>query len=216
MILIEHVSKSFFVNGVVRPVLKDVNLKFEKHERLAMFGRNGAGKSTLMALIAGIDVPTSGTILRDCLVSWPLGLTGGVLPSLSGRENCEYIGRIHGETDIDGLLRRVSAFAELGLKFGDPVQTYSSGMKARLNFAMSIAFEFEVYLIDEITSVGDAQFAKKARAEFERLADRAGLIMVTHDVESARRFCDRGCVIEGGIITEYASIDEAIAVYQHG
>jgi capsular polysaccharide transport system ATP-binding protein len=216
MILIEHVAKSFVVNGVVRPVLRDVNLRIEKNERIALFGRNGAGKSTLMALIAGVDVPTSGTIRRECLVSWPLGLTGGVLPGLSGRENCEYIGRIHGETDIRGLLKRVQDFAELGPKFGDPVQTYSSGMKARLNFALSIAFEFEVYLIDEITSVGDAQFAKKARAEFERLADRSGLVMVTHDTESARRFCDRGCVIENGVITEYPSIDDAINVYQRG
>ncbi len=214
MIEIEHVSKSFVVNGQVRPVLKDVNLRFEPHERMALFGRNGAGKSTLMSLIAGVDTPTTGVIRRNCLVSWPLGLVGGVLPALSGRENCDYIASIHGVTDIDELLTRVRDFAELGLKFNDPVQTYSSGMRARLNFALSIAFEFDVYLIDEITSVGDAQFAKKARAEFERLAGRSGLIMVTHDCEAARRFCSRGAVIEGGCILEYPSIEEAIDAYQ--
>ena len=216
MILIEHVSKSFVVNGTVRPVLKDVNLRFEKHERMAMFGRNGAGKSTLMNLIAGVDTPTSGSIRRECLVSWPLGLVGGVLNPLSGRENCEVVARIHGAQDLDSLMQRVCDFAELGPKFEDPIQTYSSGMRARLNFALSIAFEFEVYLIDEITSVGDSHFSKKARAEFERLADRAGLIMVTHDTESARRFCNRGAVIAGGLITEYSSIDEAIEIYQRG
>ena len=215
MILIEHVSKSFTVNGVVRPVLKDVNLRFHREDRMALFGRNGAGKSTLMQLIAGVDVPTSGTIRRECLVSWPLGLVGGALPGLSGRENCEYVARIHGARDIPKLLQSVADFAELGPKFEDPLQTYSSGMRARLSFALSIAFEFDVYLIDEITSVGDAHFSKKARAEFERLAGRSGLIMVTHDTETARRFCTRGAVISDGRIIEYASMDEAIDVYQN-
>ena len=215
MILLEHVSKSYKVNGRMRPVLSDINLRLEPHERMALFGRNGAGKSTLIRLIAGVEAPTSGYIERNCLMSWPLALTGGVLTGLSGRENAEYVARIHGVRDLDSLLEKVKDFSELGPKFEDPVQTYSSGMRARFSFSLSIAFEFDVYLIDEATSVGDPQFRKKARAEFERLADRSGLIMVTHDLETARRFCTRGAVIANGTITEYPSLEDAIAVYEN-
>ena len=215
MILIEHVSKVFSVNGRPRPVLRDINLRFEKSERLALFGRNGAGKSTLIRLIAGVEAPTTGRITRDCVISWPLGIVGGVLPTLSGRENCDYVARIHGVRDVESLLEQVKAFSELGPKFEDPVRTYSSGMRARLNFSLSIAFKFEVYLIDELTSVGDPQFRKKARAEFERLAESSGLIMVTHDVETARKFCTRGVVIDNGVITEYPTVNDAIEVYEN-
>jgi capsular polysaccharide transport system ATP-binding protein len=215
MILLERVCKSYKVNGRMRPVLTDINLRIDPHERIALFGRNGAGKSTLIRLIAGVEAPTSGRIERNCLMSWPLALTGGVLTTLSGRENAEYVARIHGVRDVQPLLEKIKSFSELGPKFEDPVQTYSSGMRARFSFSLSVAFEFDIYLIDEATSVGDPQFKKKAKAEFERLANRSGLIMVTHDVETARRFCTRGAVIADGAITEYPTLDEAIAVYEN-
>lgn len=215
MILLENVQKSYLVNGRPRPVLSDVNLRLDPHERIALFGRNGAGKSTLIRLIAGVEAPTSGRIERNCLMSWPLALTGGVLTSLSGRENAEYVARIHGVKDLPPLLERIKDFSELGAKFEDPVATYSSGMRARFSFSVSIAFDFDVYLIDEATSVGDPQFRKKARAEFERLANCSGLIMVTHDLETARRFCNRGAVLEKGTLTEYPTLEEAIEVYEN-
>ena len=215
MILLENVAKSYLVNGRPRPVLRDVNLRLDPHERIALFGRNGAGKSTLIRLIAGVEAPTSGRIERNCLMSWPLALTGGVLTTLSGRENAEYVARIHGVRDVEPVLERIKAFSELGAKFDDPVGTYSSGMRARFSFSLSVAFEFDVYLIDEATSVGDPQFKKKARAEFERLANRSGLIMVTHDLETARKFCTRGAVLANGTLTEYPSLEQAIEVYEN-
>lgn len=215
MIVLNQVSKSYMVNGRMRPVLSNINLALSPQERIALFGRNGAGKSTLIRLIAGVESPTTGTIERNCLMSWPLALSGGVLPTLSGRENAEYVARIHGVRDVTPLLERIKDFSELGPKFEDPVATYSSGMRARFSFSLSIAFEFDVYLIDEATSVGDPRFRKKARAEFERLADRSGLIMVTHDIETARRFCSRGAVLANGTLTEYATLEEAIAVYEN-
>jgi capsular polysaccharide transport system ATP-binding protein len=137
-------------------VLKGINFEIPSNVSVGLVGGNGAGKSTLLKLIGGMDTPTKGEVRRDCRVSWPIGLSGGFQGSTSGRQNVKFVGRIHqGDQGLDELIRQVAEFADIGKAFDEPVKTYSSGMRARLAFGLSLAFDFDVYLSDEATAVGD-------------------------------------------------------------
>ena len=141
-------------------------------ERVGLIGRNGAGKSTLLRIIGGIDQPNKGRVIRHCRVSWPMGFGGGLQGSLTGRQNAKFVCRVHGqEVEMARRISQVEAFAEIGSAFDEPVKTYSSGMRSRLQFGLSLAFDFDVYISDEVTSTGDAEFQKKAQAAFKALSD---------------------------------------------
>ena len=204
--------KEYRVGNDRRRVLDGVNFRVERGEKLAVLGRNGAGKSTLIKVVGGVELATSGRIERTMSVSWPLAFGGAFQGSLSGLDNLRFIARIY---DLDYRVTRqfVDDFAELGSQLAEPVKTYSSGMRARLAFALSIAIEFDCYLIDEVIMVGDQRFFRRCQEElFEKRSDRA-LIIVSHDMGFIRQVCDRGSVIHDSRLHLCGSVDEAVAFY---
>jgi capsular polysaccharide transport system ATP-binding protein len=192
--------------------LNDVSLVVERGDRLALLGRNGAGKSTLIKLIGGVEMPTSGKITRDMSVSWPLGFHGGFQGSLTGYDNARFIARIY-KRDYADIRAFVEDFTEMGRQLATPVKTYSSGMRARLAFALSLAIEFDCYLIDEIILVGDQNFSRKCHYElFERRNDRT-LILASHSADTVRSMCNRAIVIDNTQATAYDDVNVAVDTY---
>src|SRR5438270_8578727 len=203
MIACENLTKSYPMGRGRKQVLKGLDLRIEPGEHVGFLGRNGAGKTTLIKLIGGVEMPTSGRIRRNMTVSWPLGFGGGFQGSLTGYDNARFIARIYGHEYRD-IRDFVEEFTELGLQLKMPVKTYSSGMRARLGFALSLAIEFDCYLIDEIIMVGDANFHQKCHDElFVRRGDRA-LVLASHSSEFIREFCDRALVLHQGLGTIYS------------
>jgi capsular polysaccharide transport system ATP-binding protein len=197
--------------------LRDVDIVIPPRTNVGVVGRNGAGKSTLLRLIGGIDQPTRGRVRRQCRVSWPMGFGGGLQGTLTGRQNAKFICRLHGEEDqVSTVIERVQDFAELGTFFDEPVKTYSAGMKARLQFALSLAFDFEVYISDEVTSTGDAAFHAKAARAFEQMVDRAGLVMVSHSRSTLLKFCTAGIWLNDGRAQWFDRIEDALGAYEQG
>jgi len=193
-------------------VLSDVCFSVSRGEKLAVLGRNGAGKSTLIRLIAGMELPTEGTIERTMSVSWPVGLNGGVGGSMTGNDNIRFICRIYNKPFA--LMRDfIDDFAELGKFLAEPVKTYSAGMRARLNFACSIAIDFDCYLIDEIISVGDHRFQRRSHEElFEKRADRS-LILASHVPHIVKDYCSRALVLHRGRGKVFDDLDLALDIY---
>jgi capsular polysaccharide transport system ATP-binding protein len=213
MIELHDVSKAYPTrHGMVR-VLEGINLGVTKGERVGILGRNGAGKSTLIRLISGAELPSSGHIIRRMSVSWPLAFGGAFQSSLTGLDNYRFICRIYG-ADPREKLDFLYEFTELGRYLKEPVKTYSSGMRARLAFAISMVIEFDCFLIDEVVAVGDSRFHEKCLHElFERRGDRA-LIIVSHDQGYIRAYCERAAVLCDGRMTRFNNVDEAYDFYQ--
>jgi len=216
MIVVEDVHKRYQTDhGPGKWVLQGVSFTIPPRTNVGLVGRNGAGKSTMLRLIGGVDQPTRGRVERHCRVSWPLGFGGGLQGSLSGRQNAKFICRIHGhEEDIPERIAAIQDFAEIGDAFDDPVKSYSSGMQARLKFAISLAFDFDVYLADELTAVGDAAFKKKAQSAFRGLVDRAGMILVSHQEGILRDVCSAGIWLHEGGAYWFDDVNEALAQYK--
>lgn len=212
MIICSNICKSYTHGNSTKRVLNDVNLTIQPGERVAFLGRNGAGKTTLIKLIGGVELPTSGKIERRMSVSWPLGFGGGFQGSLTGYDNARFIARIYGRNYKD-LKAFVEDFTELGHQLKMPVKTYSSGMRARLAFALSLAIEFDCYLIDEIILVGDQNFQRKCHYElFEKRADRA-MVLASHSAEVVRQYCNRAIIINNGTATVHEDVDMALDIY---
>ena len=212
MIRMERINKSYPTRSGPVHVLRDVNLTVRRGERVGILGRNGAGKSTLIRLMSGAELPTSGVVRRGMSVSWPLAFGGAFQGSLTGYDNLRFICRIYG-VDPENKIGFVEEFSELGLYLREPVKTYSSGMRARLAFAISMVIEFDCFLIDEIVSVGDARVHEKCHHElFERRGDRA-MIIVSHDPLYIREHCTRASVLSAGHLYHAGSLDEAFAFY---
>lgn len=212
MIRCVNLSKSYPMGHGRKQVFQGLNFEINPGERVGFLGRNGAGKTTLIKLIGGVEMPTTGKVVRDMSVSWPLGFGGGFQGSLTGYDNARFISRIYGH-DYSEIKEFVEDFTELGRQLKMPVVTYSSGMRARLAFALSLAIEFDCYLIDEIILVGDQNFHRKCHYElFEKRADRA-LILASHSFEMIREFCDRAMVLHKGAGVMYSDVNEALDVY---
>ncbi|NRB56321.1 MAG: ABC transporter ATP-binding protein [Salinicola sp.] len=195
-------------------VLKDINLTIPDGISVGVVGRNGAGKSTLLRLIGGMDAPDRGRVIRKGRVSWPIGLAGGFKGSMTGRQNVKFVARVHGiKKSLHQLIQEVQDFAEIGKAFDDPVNTYSSGMRARLAFGLSLAFDFDIYISDEATAVGDRAFKAKAREAFQQRVDHASLIMVSHGEGTLRQMCEAGIFIDQGQAHWFDRIDDAIEAY---
>ncbi|WP_418610342.1 ABC transporter ATP-binding protein [Gluconobacter cerinus] len=208
------VTKEYPASRGKRRVLDRINFTLQKGEKLGVLGRNGAGKSTLIRIIGGVEPLTAGSVERTMTVSWPLAFGGAFQGSLSGLDNLRFICRIY---SLDYVTTRafVDDFAELGSQLGEPVKTYSSGMRARLAFALSIVIEFDCYLIDEVIMVGDARFHRRCQEElFEKRNDRA-MIVVSHDMGFMRETCDNMAVIHQGHFTRYENNAEAITTYEN-
>ena len=212
MIRCVDLVKEYHVGKHIRRVLDNINLEVQQGQRLAIFGRNGAGKSTLIKMLGGVELPTAGWIEQTMSVSWPIAFGGAFQGSLSGLDNLRFICRIY-DLDYPSTREFVDDFAELGSQLGEPVKTYSSGMRARLAFALSLAIEFECYLIDEIIMVGDARFHRRCQDElFDKRSDRA-LVIVSHDVNFVRSVCTSGAVIHDSHLHMCDSLDEAVQIY---
>lgn len=212
MIRLDNVNKIYRTRSGPVHILKDVNLAVKSGERIGILGRNGAGKSTMIRLISGAELPTSGHIERDMSVSWPLAFGGAFQGALTGYDNLRFICRVYG-VNPDDKVAFVEDFSELGIYLREPVKTYSSGMRARLAFAISMVIEFDCFLIDEIIAVGDARFHEKCHHElFEKRGDRA-MIIVSHDAHYIREHCTRATVLSNGMLHHLDSMDEAFDFY---
>lgn len=212
MIELKDVVKRYHTRQGPSIVLNGINLKVQPGEKVGILGRNGAGKSTLIRLISGAERPTSGSISRGMSVSWPLAFGGAFQGSLTGLDNLRFICRIYGKSTEDKI-DYVQEFSELGKYLREPVKTYSSGMRARLAFAISMVIEFDCFLIDEVISVGDARFHAKCQHElFEKRCDRA-MIMVSHEAHNIREHCSRACVVHKGVLHDFEDIDAAYEYY---
>lgn len=216
MIIVDDVHKRYHTDhGPGKWVLQGVSFSIPPKLNVGLIGGNGAGKSTLLRIIGGVDQPSKGGVERHSRVSWPMGFGGGLQGSLTGRQNAKFVCRIHGhEDDIPDRLAYIEDFAEIGEAFDQPVKTYSSGMKSRLQFALSLAFDFDVYISDEVTATGDAAFRKKAADAFKKLADHASLIMVSHGEGTLKQFCESGIWIHNGKAHWFDQIDDALKAYK--
>ena len=213
MIELSEISKSYRLGSGRQVVLDSVSAVFPTGKSVGILGVNGAGKSTLLRIIGGVEPPDYGTVIKDVRVSWPMGFSGGFSPNMTGRQGARFVARIYGEAPR-AVERFARDFAELGPYFDMPIRTYSSGMRARLAFAVSFAVEFDCYLVDEVIATGDARFSKKYRREFHERARTASVILVSHNPEAIRAECDFAAVLTKGSLTLYETVDEAMDVYE--
>ncbi len=209
MIRLVNLTKTYELEGVRKTVIENVTLNLPANTSIGLLGRNGAGKSTLLRMIAGTQAPTSGKIVVEGSVSWPVGFAGSFHPDLTGGQNARYVARIYG-VDSDELVAFAKDFAELGSHFNLPLRTYSSGMVSRLAFAISMGIAFDTYLVDEVTAVGDAAFRQKSHDLFRERMKNAGAIVVNHSMPSIRELCTKAIVLEQGQLIWFEDIEEAI------
>lgn len=214
MIQLNRVTKYYPTSRGKKYVFQNLNFDIPHEQNIAILGKNGAGKSTLFRLLAGSEYPNSGKINTDLSLSWPVALATGIHPQMTGRENTRFIARVNGVKDIEAYEQRVLNFSQLGGNFDLLVRNYSSGMKPRLAFACSIAIDFDVYLIDEVTSVGDATFRKRAKDALIEKSTESTVIMVSHQMDEIRLFCDSAVVLDDGLLTFYQDLEEGITRYQ--
>lgn len=214
MIRLTNITKTFNAAGHRKVVLDDLNMVFPTGESVGLVGRNGAGKSSLMKIIAGTMEPDHGVVSSDGTISWPVGFAGSFHGELTGAQNVRFIARVYG-IDTDELLEFVAQFAELGDHFHMPVRTYSSGMRSRLAFGLSMGVHFDTYLVDESTSVGDAAFREKSRLYFLDRMNNSSAIVVSHGLKLLRQICTSGAVLENGKLVYYDKIADAIAHHEY-
>ncbi|MBU2977828.1 ABC transporter ATP-binding protein [Alteromonas sp. C1M14] len=213
MIRIENLTKSYPSKLGPQYIFKNLNFDFPTENSVAILGKNGAGKSTLFRMLAKSEYPDKGRILTNKSMSWPVALATGIHPKMTGRENARFIARINQVESLRDYEVKVQRFAELGGRFDLPVQTYSSGMRAKLVFACCINIDFDIYLIDEATSVGDPTFRRKARAELKKKNETAGMIMVSHELDQIREFCTSAILIDEGKLHYFEDLEEGISAY---
>ncbi len=214
MIKIENLTKSYRTPAGRYYVFKDLNIDIPTGKSVAFIGRNGAGKSTLLRMVGGIDRPDSGRIITNKTISWPVGLAGGFQGSLTGRENVKFVVRLYSKKeDMKDKIKFIEEFAELGKFFDMPIKTYSSGMRARLAFGLSMAFKFDYYIVDEVTAVGDFRFKEKCAYSFKERHKESNFLMVSHSLNSLKEFCDVAIVLKNNNVVDFydnvqAGIDE--------
>ncbi len=215
MIHLKNVSKYYPTRFGPKYVFQNLNITIPDDRDIAILGINGAGKSTLLRLIGGIDFPSGGEIKSDRFISWPLALSSGFQRLMSGRENVRFVCRIHGIRDTKEVEEFVKEFSELGDSFELPVGSYSSGMKAKFSFAVSMGFDFDTYLMDEIMSVGDTSFRKKCQDAISGKRENSNIILVSHQMGTIRRHCNAAILLAYGRAEFYESVDRAIYRYQN-
>ncbi|HBB0160119.1 TPA: ABC transporter ATP-binding protein, partial [Escherichia coli] len=216
MIKIENLTKSYRTPTGRHYVFKDLNLEIPSGKSVAFIGRNGAGKSTLLRMIGGIDRPDSGKIITNKTISWPVGLAGGFQGSLTGRENVKFVARLYAkQEELKEKIEFVEEFAELGKYFDMPIKTYSSGMRSRLGFGLSMAFKFDYYIVDEVTAVGDARFKEKCAQLFKERHKESSFLMVSHSLNSLKEFCDVAIVFKDeNAVGFFEDVQEGVDEYK--
>tara|TARA_Y100001956_G_C4128924_1_gene192250 strand:+ start:6490 stop:7140 length:651 start_codon:yes stop_codon:yes gene_type:complete len=214
MIKLDRLTK-YYPSGLGNQyIFQDISFTFPEGRNVALLGSNGAGKSTLFRILAGSEYPNKGKVVTDKALSWPVALATGIHPQMTGRENTRFIGRVNGVANLDEYEEKVKAFAELGVKYDLPVKNYSSGMRSRLAFGCCVAIDFDVYLIDEATSVGDQKFRQKAKNALLEKSKTASVIMVSHDTKEIRQFCDSAVILHKGELTFYDDLEDALTIYE--
>ena len=213
MIKFDNVVKGYQTRRGMRWILCGCSAELPRGRSVGILGRNGAGKSTMIRLLSGAERPDYGAILHDLRISWPIGFSGMIAGQMSGRDACMFVSRLYGE-DPHRVIEFVRDFSELGNYFFERVGTYSSGMKAKLNFGLSMAIDFDCYLVDEVTAVGDARFQAKCLKAFQDRRSHADVIMVSHSLRTIRDYCDMGAVLHEGNLTLYDDMNDAVGVYQ--
>ena len=214
MIRLENLTKIYYTDGRRNLVADRLNAVFPTGASVALLGRNGAGKSTLLRMIAGTAMPTSGRIVSDGTISWPVGFAGSFHTDLTGAQNVRFVARIYG-VDTDELVDYVDDFAGLGPSYHLPFGSYSSGMRSRLAMGCSMGIDFDTYLVDEVTSVGDAEFRDKSQRVFMDRVQNASAVVVSHSMPMIRRLCTMGAVLDRGHMTVFDSIDDAINYHEY-
>lgn len=216
MIRFDKVSKYYTTKQGRHYVLKNVELEIPTDRNIAVLGPNGVGKSTLIRMLGGADYPNRGEISSDQKISWPLGLQGGLQGSMTARENVRFVARIHGHRQTKYIEQQVEDFAEIGKYFDEPVKTYSSGMRSRVSFGLTMAFDFDfdVLLVDELGAVGDANFRQKSEALLKEKYEKTKLIMVSHSMSELRKNCHAGLVIANHTLNYHPELESAIQEYE--
>jgi capsular polysaccharide transport system ATP-binding protein len=217
MIILNNVTKIYKDKRYYNRVISNLSMVIPSGFSIAVLGRNGAGKSTLLRMLGGIELPTYGKVIISGKVSWPVGLGHGMKLQLTGKENTLFLCQVYGKNreETIEIIEKVRDFCELGKHFDRPIKTYSSGMSGRFNFGVSLAFDFDYYLIDEVTGVGDPQFKYKAKTAFDKKRKEATLIMVSHDMQSIRDNCDVSIVVDKGKAEFYDDVEYAIKIYNN-
>ncbi len=214
MIALVGLTKSYKTPQGRHYVFKDLNIMLPEGKSVGLIGRNGAGKSTLLRMIGGIDRPDHGKVMTDKSISWPVGLASGFQGSMTGRDNVKFVARLYAEPhELLEKVAYVEAFSELGKYFDMPIKSYSSGMKSRLGFGLSMAFDFDYYLIDEVTAVGDATFRKKSDAVIQEKRQKSQFLMVSHNLNDIKKYCDMALLIGRQQVAVYEDVAEAIEAY---
>ena len=213
MIRLINLEKSFLLNGYRHTVLKPCNITFPSGVAIALLGRNGAGKSTLLKMIGGTLDPTAGRVESSGTISFPVGFAGSFSGDLTGAQNVRFVARVYG-VDTDALTAFVEDFAGLGPHFHMPFRSYSSGMRSRLAFGVSMGIRFDTYLVDEVTSVGDAAFQQRSNAVFNARMGESGAIVVSHSMGLIRKLCTMGAVLHNCELTLYEDVNEAIRIHE--
>jgi capsular polysaccharide transport system ATP-binding protein len=216
MIELRHLTKSYPSRQGRRYVFRDLSFVFPPGSNIGLIGRNGAGKTTLLRLLGGIDQPDGGAVVTDKTMSWPVGLAGGFQVNLTARENIQFVCRIHGAhgEDLRSKVRFVQDFAEIGDYFDLPVKAFSSGMRSRVAFGLSMAFDFDYYLIDEVMAVGDAQFRAKSKVVLMERLKQANVILTSHNMADIRQYCNVVLHVDQGRVNVYESVEAGIRAYQ--
>ncbi len=215
MIELQNVNKFFVTKAGKKYILKDATFSIPSEKNIGILGRNGTGKSTIMKMLGQIEFPNSGKIVSNKTFSWVMGVGGGFQGNMTGRANVKFVCRIYGKSkeEIEKSINFVKEFSELGDYFDMPIRTYSSGMKSRLTFGLSLAFDFDYLLIDETLSVGDARFRKKSKEALMKKIESCNVLLVSHDMKTLEDICDVGIVVDGGKMQYYENIKDAIAKY---
>jgi len=212
MMVFEDLSKGFWVRGEWYSVLDNLNLVLPTGKSLALLGRNGAGKSTLLKIISGTMQPTTGRVIAQGSVSWPVGFSGSFHRDLTGAQNTKFLARVYG-VDTETLTDFVDDFAELGKHFHMPMSTYSSGMYSRLAFGISMGISFDIYLVDEVTAVGDTRFREKSAAVFAERMKQSSAVLVSHNPADIRKFCDAAILLHQGKLSYFDDVEAALAAH---
>ncbi|HEY2051889.1 MAG TPA: ABC transporter ATP-binding protein [Caulobacteraceae bacterium] len=213
MLIVEDLCKQYVHGGEVRTLFRDLSFTVQPGERLAVLGRNGQGKSTLLKILGGVTPATAGRVTWGMSSSWPLGFTGAFQGGMTGYDNIQFIARIYNRPPR-WLIDQVDRFAELGSALAMPVRFYSSGMRARLAFGLSVAIEFDCYIIDEVIQVGDAAFQHKCKDELFNQRQERTFIIASHDMSFLREICERAIIVEGGRAKFFENLDVALDIYQ--